>query len=129
MQNKRGGIVAIEPATGEVLALVNAPSYDPSILVGRQRTRNYRKLANDTLAKPLFDRGLLAQYPPGSPFKTLNALIALQEEVITPKTKFRCNKGHYYARGAFMECHCRRGTKMICQEPYINRVTPIFEHL
>ena len=54
MRNKRGGIVAIEPATGEVLALVNAPSYDPSILVGRKRTRNYRKkLANDTLAKPL----------------------------------------------------------------------------
>lgn len=111
MQNKRGGIVAIEPATGEVLALVNAPSYDPSILVGRKRSYNYRKLANDTLAKPLFDRGLLAQYPPGSPFKTLNALIALQEEAITPKTKHRCNLGHYYARGAFMECHCRRGTR------------------
>jgi len=111
MRNKRGGIVAIEPATGEVLALVNAPSYDPSILVGRKRTRNYRKLANDTLAKPLFDRGLLAQYPPGSPFKTLNALIALQEGVITPKTKYRCNRGHYYARGAFMECHCKRGTR------------------
>lgn len=111
MQNKRGGIVAIEPATGEVLALVNAPSYDPSILVGRQRSSNYRKLANDTLAKPLFDRGLLAQYPPGSPFKTLNALIALQEETITPKTVYRCNKGHYYARGAFMECHCAIGTR------------------
>ena len=111
MQNKRGGIVAIEPATGEVLALVNAPSYDPSILVGRKRSSNYRKLANDTLSKPLFDRGLLAQYPPGSPFKTLNALIALQEGVITPETKHRCNKGHYYARGAFMECHCPRGTR------------------
>ena len=111
MQNKRGGIVAIEPATGEVLALVNAPSYDPSILVGRKRSANYRKLANDSLAKPLFDRGLLAQYPPGSPFKTLNALIALHEKVITPETKYRCNKGHYYARGAFMECHCKRGTK------------------
>ena len=111
IQNKRGGIVAIEPATGEVLALVNAPSYDPSILVGRQRSSNYRKLANDTLAKPLFDRGLLAQYPPGSPFKTLNALIALQEETITPKTVYRCNKGHYYARGAFMECHCAIGTR------------------
>ena len=111
MQNKRGGIVAIEPASGEVLALVNAPTYDPSILVGRERSKNYLKLANDTLAKPLFDRGLLAQYPPGSPFKTLNALIALQEEVITKETTFKCNKGHYYAKGAFMECHCRRGTK------------------
>lgn len=111
MQNKRGGIVAIEPATGEVLALVNAPSYDPSILVGRKRSNNYRKLVRDTVSKPLFDRGLLAQYPPGSPFKTLNALIALQEGVISPSTKFKCNKGHYYARGAFMECHCPRGSR------------------
>ena len=111
MQNKRGGIVAIEPSTGEILALVSAPSYDPNLLVGRNRSKNYRKLAQDTLAKPLFDRGLQALYPPGSPFKTLNALIALQEGVITPKTQFKCNKGHFYARGAFMECHCRRGSQ------------------
>lgn len=111
MRNKKGGIVAIEPATGEVLALVNAPSYNPNILVGRKRSSNYNKLVKDTLSKPLFDRGLLAQYPPGSPFKTLNALIALEEQVITPETIFTCNKGHYYAHGAFMECHCRRGTK------------------
>ena len=111
MQNKRGGIVAIEPSTGEILALVSAPSYDPNLLVGRNRSKNYRKLAQDTLAKPLFDRGLQALYPPGSPFKTLNALIALQEGVITPETQFKCNKGHFYARGAFMECHCRRGSR------------------
>ena len=111
MQNKRGGIVAIEPSTGEILALVSAPSYDPNLLVGRNRSKNYRKLAQDTLAKPLFDRGLQALYPPGSPFKTLNALIALQEGVITPKTQFKCNKGHFYARGAFMKCHCRRGSR------------------
>ncbi len=111
MQNKRGGIVAIEPSTGEILALVSAPSYDPNLLVGRNRAKNYRKLAQDTLAKPLFDRGLQALYPPGSPFKTLNALIALQEGVITPETQFKCNKGHFYARGAFMECHCRRGSR------------------
>jgi len=111
MQNKRGGIVAIEPSTGEILTLVSAPSYDPNLLVGRNRSKNYRKLAQDTLAKPLFDRGLQALYPPGSPFKTLNALIALQEGVITPETQFKCNKGHFYARGAFMECHCRRGSR------------------
>ena len=93
------------------LALVSAPSYDPNLLVGRNRSKNYRKLAQDTLAKPLFDRGLQALYPPGSPFKTLNALIALQEGVITPETQFKCNKGHFYARGAFMECHCRRGSR------------------
>ena len=111
LQNKRGGIVAIEPQTGEILALVSAPNYNPNLLVGRNRSSNYRKLAQDTLAKPLFDRGLQAQYAPGSPFKTLNALIALQEGTITTKTKFKCNQGHYYARGQFMKCHCRRGTQ------------------
>ena len=111
LQNKRGGIVAIEPASGEILALVSAPNYDPTLLVGRQRSANYRKLSLDTLAKPLFDRGLQAQYAPGSPFKVLNALIALQEKVIEPNTEFRCNKGHFYARGAFMECHCPLRTK------------------
>ena len=111
LQNKRGGIVAIEPSSGEILALVSAPNYDPGILVGRERSANYRKLALDTLAKPLFDRSLQAQYAPGSPFKVLNALIALQENVITPKTQFTCIKGHFYARGAFMECHCPLRTK------------------
>lgn len=111
MQNKRGGIVAIEPSTGEILALISTPSYNPNLLVGRDRSKNYRKLARDTLSKPLFDRGLQALYPPGSPFKTLNALVALQEEVITPETKFKCNEGHYYAHGAFMECHCRKGSQ------------------
>ena len=110
-QNKRGGVVAIEPKTGEVLCLVTAPSYDPNLLVGRKRSNNFRKLLVDTLAKPLFDRGLQAQYAPGSPFKTLNALIALQEGVIDPKTKYLCQKGHFYARGMFMECHCSVGTK------------------
>lgn len=110
MQNKRGGIVAIEPSSGEVLALVTAPSYDPNLLLGSGRSENFRALANDTLAKPLFDRGLQAEYSPGSPFKTLNALIALQENVISPFTQFSCNQGHFYARGAFMKCHCPIGT-------------------
>jgi penicillin-binding protein 2 len=110
LQNKRGGIVAIEPKTGEVLSLVSAPSFDPNILVGNKRSENYRKLALDTLAKPLFDRGLQAQYAPGSPFKTLNALVALQEGVIDSKTSYICNRGHFYARGKFMKCHCRVGT-------------------
>lgn len=110
-KNKKGGIVAIEPKTGEVLSLVSAPSYDPNILVGRKRSKNYRKLALDTLAKPLFDRCLQAQYAPGSPFKSLNALIALQEGVIDKETSYLCQKGHFYARGIFMECHCSPGTK------------------
>ncbi|MBF0693892.1 MAG: penicillin-binding protein 2 [Flavobacterium sp.] len=105
MMNKRGGIVALEPATGEILALVTAPSYDPAILVGRQRSRNYTKLYNDSIAKPLYDRGLLAEYPPGSPFKILTGLIGLQEGVITEQTPFMCNHGFSYARGRFMKCH------------------------
>lgn len=105
MVNKRGGIVAIEPKTGEILALVTAPSYDPAILVGRQRSRNYTALYNDSIAQPLFDRGLLAQYPPGSPFKIITGLIGLQEQVVDEQTTFMCNHGFSYARGRFMRCH------------------------
>src|SRR5690606_37006756 len=101
----RGGIVAIEPKTGEILALVTAPSYDPAILVGRKRSENYTKLSRDTIAVPLFDRGLLAEYPPGSPFKILTGLIGLQEEVIDENTTFICHHGFFYGRGAFMKCH------------------------
>ena len=109
--NKRGGIVAIEPSSGEVLALVSAPSYNPNLLIGRERSNNFKILVSDTVAKPLFDRGLQAEYSPGSPFKILNALIGLQEKVITPETIFTCDKGFSYARGAFMKCHCTVGTK------------------
>ncbi|WP_026704515.1 penicillin-binding protein 2 [Flavobacterium soli] len=105
MTNKRGGIVAIEPKTGEILALVTAPSYDPAILVGRERSRNYTKLFNDSISKPLFDRGLLAVYPPGSPSKIITGLIGLQEGVIDEQTTFMCNHGFSYARGRFMRCH------------------------
>ena len=111
MKNKRGGIVAIEPQTGEILALISSPSYNPNLLIGKKRSVNYKILANDSLSKPLFDRGLQAQYPPGSPFKTLNALIGLQENVINTKTVFLCNKGYSYSKGAFMECHCKKGTR------------------
>lgn len=105
MVNKRGGIVALEPKTGEILALVSAPSYDPAILVGRDRSKNYLKLSQDTLAMPLFDRGLLAEYPPGSPFKIMTGLIGLQEEVIDENMTFHCSHGFSYGRGAFMKCH------------------------
>jgi penicillin-binding protein 2 len=109
MVNKRGGIVAIEPSTGEILALVTAPSYDPGILVGRQRSKNYTKLYHDSIANPLFDRGLLAQYPPGSPFKIMTGLVGLQEEVVDEQTKFVCNHGFAYAPGRFQRCHCGGG--------------------
>lgn len=89
-QNKRGSVVAIEPSTGEVLAIVSAPTYDPGLLVGRVRGKNYSKLLADTL-KPLFNRSLQAKYPPGSTFKPLNVLIALQEQSIYLNSKFSCS--------------------------------------
>ena len=109
MQHKHGGIVAIEPKTGEILALVSAPSFDPSLLVGRDRSKNYTALYNDSIGKPLYDRTLLAQYPPGSPFKLVNALIGLQEGVITPQSVFSCGGGYRYG-GHIMRCHCGRGS-------------------
>jgi penicillin-binding protein 2 len=109
MVNKWGGIVAIEPKTGEILALVSAPDFNPALLVGRQRSKNYTLLHNDSIAKPLYDRGLLAEYPPGSPFKILTALVALQEGVIDENTTFFCNHGFSFARGRFMKCHCHGG--------------------
>ena len=111
MINKRGGIVAIEPKTGEILALVTAPSYDPSILVGRQRSKNYTRLYRDSIAKPLYDRGLLAEYPPGSPFKIMTGLVGLQERVVDEQTTFVCNHGFSYARGRFQGCHCGGGVR------------------
>ncbi len=104
MVNKRGGIVAIEPKTGEILALVSAPTYDPGLLVGRQRSKNYTALYKDSIAKPLYDRGLQAAYPPGSPFKIITGLIGLQEEVIDEQSTFYCNHGASFGR--FMGCHC-----------------------
>ncbi|NCT17087.1 MAG: penicillin-binding protein 2 [Flavobacteriaceae bacterium CG_4_8_14_3_um_filter_34_10] len=105
MKNKRGGIVAIEPETGEILALVSAPGYDPALLVGRQRSKNYTALYQDSIAKPLYDRGLLAEYAPGSTFKIMNALIALEENVIDENNTFSCNHGYSYGRGRKMGCH------------------------
>jgi penicillin-binding protein 2 len=107
MRNKRGGIIAIEPSSGEILAMVSGPSYNPNLLVGRDRSKNFSELYNDSIAKPLFDRGLQAMYPPGSPFKTLNALIALQEGVITTEERFSCSMGYRYGNRR-MGCHAHR---------------------
>ncbi len=112
MQNKRGGIVAIEPSTGEILALVSAPTYNPNLLVGRQRSRNYTELYNDTINRPLIDRGLLRMHEPGSPFKTLIALTALEEGVIDENTTITCRGGYVYGRNnRKMGCHCGSGAR------------------
>lgn len=109
MSGKRGSIVAIEPATGEILALVTAPSYRPSALVGRKRSRNYAALYRDSINKPLYDRGLLAEYPPGSPFKLMNALIGLETHAITADTRYTCNHGFHFG-SLRVGCHCSGGS-------------------
>jgi len=105
MENKWGGIVAIEPKTGEILSLISAPGYDPDLLVGRKRSKNFNKLWYDTIARPLYDRSLQAMYPPGSPFKTLTALIALEENVIGTQERIDCHHGFRYGRASSMKCH------------------------
>ena len=107
MQNKRGGIIAIEPKSGEILSMISAPSYNPNLLVGRERSKNYTKLHYDSISKPLYDRGLQAMYPPGSPFKIINALIALEENTVTTNEKFKCNRGYFYGNRK-MGCHIHK---------------------
>lgn len=108
LANKRGGIVAIEPSSGEILALITAPSYNPNIMVGRERSVNFNKMYHDKFDKPLFDRSLQAQYPPGSTFKIVNILAALHLGAMTEETTTSCHGGYRYGSGpsAFMGCHC-----------------------
>src|SRR5690606_12103741 len=105
MKNKRGGIIAIEPSSGEILALITAPSYDPGLLVGRERSRNFTKLWYDTISKPLYNRVLMGEYPPGSPFKTLTALIGLEEGVISTRETVSCHGGYNYGGRRMLRCH------------------------
>ena len=104
MQNKRGAIVAIEPKTGEILCIISSPSYDPNLLVGTARPKNYGVLLQDP-KKPLFNRALMASYPPGSTFKLANGLIALQEGIITPSTIYSCSGGGYHLGSHVVHCH------------------------
>jgi penicillin-binding protein 2 len=91
MKGKAGSIAAIEPSSGEVLALVSGPSYDPKLLTGKNYSSNFQFISTDTM-KPLFNRPLMAQYRPGSIFKIAQAMTALQEGVVTSETRFRCDK-------------------------------------
>ncbi len=104
MQNKIGSVVAIEPETGEILALVTSPTYDPNLLVGRERAKNFAKLYLDSIRVPLFNRATMASYPPGSTFKLVDALIAQQEGVLTQSTRYPCARG-YPPLGGRPKCH------------------------
>ena len=103
LQGKIGSVVAIEPSTGEVLALVSSPTYDPRTLVGRMRSKTHRALSRNVW-KPLLNRAIMGQYPPGSTFKTTQALTYLTEGIITPSTMFPCNHGFSY-HGLHVGCH------------------------
>lgn len=97
MEGKAGSAIAIEPSSGEVLAMVSGPSYDPTMLTGRNYSENFKLISSDT-NKPLFNRPLMAQYRPGSIFKIAQAMVALQEGVITPETRIKCDR-------TIIDCH------------------------
>jgi penicillin-binding protein 2 len=97
MKGKAGSIIALEPSTGEILSMVSGPSYDPNLLSGKNYSENYVLISSDT-NKPLFNRPLMAMYRPGSIFKIAQAMVALQERVITPDTRIRCDR-------SIINCH------------------------
>ncbi len=103
LEGKIGSIVAIEPSTGEVLCMASSPTYDPRLMVGRQRSKNHAKLAMDPW-RPLLNRSIMGLYPPGSTFKTSQALTFLSEGIITRQTAYSCNRGFYF-RGLHVGCH------------------------
>ena len=105
MTNKKGSIVAIEPSTGEILCIVTSPSYDPNLLVGRVRKKNYTFLSEDTVMVPLFNRALMAMYPPGSTFKLVDALIGQSEGVLNAETRYSCPGGFSIGNGKMVGCH------------------------
>ncbi len=103
LEGKIGSIVAIEPATGEILCMVSSPAYDPHLMIGRQRGRNHLELSKDSW-KPLLNRAVSGTYPPGSTFKTSQALTFLQEGIITPETLYPCYHGFVFG-GLRVGCH------------------------
>lgn len=106
MVNKRGAVVALEPKTGEILAYVSAPTYDPNLLVGNQRAVNYRELEASPY-KVFLNRPIQSFYPPGSTFKPLQALVLQQEKIITSRTEYACHNGYAFA-GMKLGCHSHR---------------------
>ena len=103
LKNKIGSIVAIEPESGEILCMVSSPSYDPSLLTGRDRGKNHKALSSDK-SKPLLNRAIMGTYPPGSTFKTSQAAMFLEEGVVTPQTAFPCSMGFVFNKFK-LGCH------------------------
>lgn len=132
MKDKVGSIIAIEPATGEILVMVSSPGYDPDELVGRDRGNNYIKLLRNP-RHPLFNRGVMSRYPPGSTFKLVNGLIALQEGVISTAQRYPCHGGYTIGRG--VKCHnhpspvnLRQAVQMSCNTYFCYALRDILEN-
>jgi penicillin-binding protein 2 len=119
MEGKAGSVIAIEPATGEILAMISGPSYDPTMLTGRNYSENFRLISSDT-NKPLFNRPLMAQYRPGSIFKIAQAMVALQEGVISPETRIRCDRSIIGCHGAHTNEDLRGAITNSCN-PYFHQ--------
>lgn len=111
MHNKIGSIVAIEPSSGEILAFVSSPGYNPNMMVGRERGNNYMKLLNNPY-KPMFIRPIQAEYPPGSIFKVVNALVAQQFGLINPASTFVCGGGYRYGNRTMGCTHVHGATDL-----------------
>ena len=103
LEGKIGSVVAIEPSTGEILCMASAPTFDPRLMVGRQRGKNHLDLARDSW-KPLLNRSIMGQFPPGSTFKTTQGLTFLEEGIITPETAYSCYGGFVHS-GLRVGCH------------------------
>jgi penicillin-binding protein 2 len=119
MKGKAGSIVAIEPSSGEILSLVSGPSYDPTLLTGKNYSSNFKLINSDSL-KPLFNRPLMAQYRPGSIFKIAQAMTALQEKVITPETRIRCDRSIINCHGAHSNEDLRGAIANSCNPYFYN---------
>lgn len=120
MKGKAGSIICIEPSTGEILSMVSGPSYDPTLLTGRNYSDNFVLISNDT-NKPLFNRPLMAQYRPGSIFKIAQAMVALQEGVITPDTRVKCDRSIIGCHGPHSNEDLRGAITHSCN-PYFHNV-------
>ena len=133
LNNKRGSVVAIEPSTGEILAMVNKPDYNPNILNGTKRSKNYRKLLIDG-RRPLYNRAIKGQYPPGSTFKTVMAAIGMQEGIISDSTRFGCSGG--YRMGSLrVGCHphgspldLKNSIRISCNAYYCKLYRSLIDH-
>ncbi|WP_017730035.1 penicillin-binding protein 2 [Nafulsella turpanensis] len=119
MKGKSGSIVAIQPATGEVLSIISGPTYDPNLLSGRELGKNFAALQADTLI-PLFNRPIMAQYPPGSMFKLVQGLVGLQEGVIEPHSRFQCNRALIACHGPHSNEDLKGAIKVSCNPYFYN---------